>query len=297
MKAYDNYIFDLYGTLADIHTEENDPLVWKKLALFYGYYDADYSSEELKERYAAIIAGEESKMKSEKKDDAHEAHPEVQIEEVFQKLFEEKGVKADPTLAVHAGQFFRILSTDYVKLYDGVTDLLETLKKTGKKIYLLSNAQRIFTEYEMHTLGIAKYFDDIFISSTCGVKKPDSRFFQLLIDKYNLDITKSIMIGNDGISDIAGAKSVGLDTFYIHSNISPKLPEETVILPDGTEKKTEDRAGCRLCVRWNGHGASQGAAAGRIREDYQRRLPSIHSSQFFHKILALTYCYCDVGFV
>ena len=153
MKAYDNYIFDLYGTLADIHTEENDPLVWKKLALFYGYYDADYSSEELKERYAAIIAGEESKMKSEKKDDAHEAHPEVQIEEVFQKLFEEKGVKADPTLAVHAGQFFRILSTDYVKLYDGVTDLLEALKKKGKKIYLLSNAQRIFTEYEMHTHG------------------------------------------------------------------------------------------------------------------------------------------------
>ena len=225
MKAYDNYIFDLYGTLADIHTEENDPLVWKKLALFYGYYDANYAPEELKERYAAIIAGEESKMKSEKKDDAHEAHP------------EEKGVKADPTLAVHAGQFFRILSTDYVKLYDGVTDLLEALKKKGKKIYLLSNAQRIFTEYEMHTLGIAKYFDDIFISSTCGVKKPDSRFFQLLIDKYNLDITKSVMIGNDGISDIAGAKSVGLDTFYIHSNISPKLPEETVILPDGTGKK------------------------------------------------------------
>ena len=132
MKAYDNYIFDLYGTLVDIHTEENDPLVWKKLALFYGYYDADYSSEELKERYAAIIAGEEYKMKSEKKDDAHEAHPEVQIEEVFQKLFEEKGVKADPTLAVHAGQFFRILSTDYVKLYDGVIDLLEALKKKGK---------------------------------------------------------------------------------------------------------------------------------------------------------------------
>ena len=48
MKAYDNYIFDLYGTLADIHTEENDPLVWKKLALFYGYYDANYAPEELK---------------------------------------------------------------------------------------------------------------------------------------------------------------------------------------------------------------------------------------------------------
>ena len=45
------------------------------------------------------------------------------------------------------------------------------------------------------------------------------------------------MIGNDGVSDIAGAKSVGLDTFYIHSNISPKLPEKTETLPDGTGKK------------------------------------------------------------
>ena len=236
MKNYENYIFDLYGTLVDIHTEESNPLVWSKLALFYGYYDADYSPEELKERYHALISAEEANMMSEKKDDAHEAHPEVKIEEVFLKLFEEKGVQADLTLAVHAGQFFRILSTDYVKLYDGVTELLQELKSRGKKVYLLSNAQRIFTEYEMHTLGIAKYFDDIFISSTCGVKKPDSRFFQMLIQKYNLDITKSIMIGNDAMSDIAGAKSVGLDTFYIHSNISPQLAEEYYKAEDGTVK-------------------------------------------------------------
>ena len=51
----------------------------------------------------------------------------------FRSVFEEKGVKADPTLAVHAGQFFRILSTDYVKLYDGVIDLLEAFKKEGQK--------------------------------------------------------------------------------------------------------------------------------------------------------------------
>lgn len=196
-------------------------------------------------------------------------------------------MKADPTLAVHAGQFFRILSTDYVKLYDGVIDLLEALKKKGKKIYLLSNAQRIFTEYEMHTLGIAKYFDDIFISSTCGVKKPDSRFFQLLIDKYNLDITKSVMIGNDGISDIAGAKSVGLVSFIFIRTFLQSCRKRPSYYRMAL-KKTEGHAGCRLCVRWNGHGESQGAAARRIRGDYQRRLPSIHSSQFLHKILALT---------
>ena len=242
MKEYKNYIFDLYGTLVDIYTEEEDPILWKKLALFYGYYDASYAPEELQERYHALVENREFQMKHEKvveelqkKDDVHEHHPEVQIEEIFLQLFRDKGVEADRELAVHAGQFFRILSTDYVKLYDGVPELLSALKASGKKVYLLSNAQRIFTEYEMHTLGIAKYFDDILISSVYGVKKPDRRFFELLLEKHHLNVEESVMIGNDAVSDIAGAKSVGLDTVYIHSNISPKLPVEAYVDEDGKQ--------------------------------------------------------------
>lgn len=232
---YENYIFDLYGTLVDIRTDEGKEELWEKLALFYGYYDALYTASELRKRYDELVSAGEKNML--KKDDVHEAHPEIKIEQVFKALFEEKGVEADMTLAVHAGQFFRILSTEYVKLYEGTVQMLEALKNAGKKIYLLSNAQRIFTEYEMHTLGIAQYFDDIFISSECGVKKPDSRFFEMLLRKHNIDVKKSIMIGNDAKSDIGGAKSVGLDTFYIHSNISPEL--KTVETTDEKGNKIE----------------------------------------------------------
>lgn len=232
---YENYIFDLYGTLVDIRTDEGKEELWEKLALFYGYYDALYTASELRKRYDELVSAGEKNML--KKDDVHEAHPEIKIEQVFKALFEEKGVEADMTLAVHAGQFFRILSTEYVKLYEGTVQMLEALKNAGKKIYLLSNAQRIFTEYEMHTLGIAQYFDDIFISSECGVKKPDSRFFEMLLKKHNIDVKKSIMIGNDAKSDIGGAKSVGLDTFYIHSNISPEL--KTVETTDEKGNKIE----------------------------------------------------------
>ena len=59
----------------------------------------------------------------------------------------------------------------------------------------------------MHTLGIASYFDDIFISSDYSVKKPDVRFFEELINKHQIDVTKAIMIGNDAKSDIFGAKN------------------------------------------------------------------------------------------
>ena len=46
--VYTDLVFDLYGTLVDIHTEEND-LVWEKTAIFFGFYGAHYSGPELKE--------------------------------------------------------------------------------------------------------------------------------------------------------------------------------------------------------------------------------------------------------
>ena len=33
---YQNYIFDLYGTLVDIHTNEKKAYLWEKMSLFFG---------------------------------------------------------------------------------------------------------------------------------------------------------------------------------------------------------------------------------------------------------------------
>lgn len=222
---YENYIFDLYGTLVDIHTDEEPKELWEKLALFFGYYGACYGADELKETYENLVRQSEGALKKTLEEDpryAHEASPEIEITDVFQSLFERKNVTADRTLAVHTGQFFRVLATEYVRVYPGTEKMLAHLKDSGRKVYLLSNAQRIFTAYEMNVLGIAKYFDDILISSDFQTKKPDERFFQILLDKYKLDVKKSIFIGNDSRCDIGGAKQVGLPSFYINSNISPK---------------------------------------------------------------------------
>ena len=40
---YKNYIFDLYGTLVDINTDEWSAQLWKKMAILYGYYGAAYT--------------------------------------------------------------------------------------------------------------------------------------------------------------------------------------------------------------------------------------------------------------
>lgn len=223
-ENYENYVFDLYGTLVDIHTDESRKEVWEKLALFLGYYGAIYAWEELQERYKALVNESESALKKSLEADvryAHEASPEIEITEVFRKLYREKGIAEDRALALHTGQFFRVLSTDYVRLYPGTKEMLAHLKQLGKKVYLLSNAQRIFTAYEMNVLGIAAYFDDILISSDYQTKKPDERFFNTLLERHQLDVKKTLFIGNDGRCDIEGAKQVNMHTFYVNSNISP----------------------------------------------------------------------------
>jgi len=229
---YDTCIFDLYGTLVDIRTDENKEELWEKLSLFYAFYGAFYTPEELARSYKRLT-GEMTAGHEELRRDSHEAFPEIRIEEVFRALFEEKRIAPDEPLVRHAGQFFRILSMEFIRLYDGTEEMLSAVKESGRKIYLLSNAQRIFTEYEMNALGITKYFDGIFISSDEGCKKPDLKFFRKLIDTCGIDPERAVMVGNDGICDIEGAKRAGLGTVYVHSDISPAedAPDADYVLP------------------------------------------------------------------
>lgn len=213
---YKNYIFDLYGTLVDINTDENKVELWEKLSLFYSLKGAIYGAEELKNTYLEKVKNEIELIKDSK-------YPDFPLEKVFYSLYEDKGITASDEIVEDTAQFFRVLSINYINLYDGVIELLEKLKAKGKKIYLLSNAQRVFTLFEMRMLGIEKYFDDILFSADYKVCKPDSKFYKILLDKHKLDIKESIMIGNDYICDIEGANNVGLDSLYLHSNLSPEI--------------------------------------------------------------------------
>ena len=213
---YTNYIFDFYGTLVDIHTNENSKSLWEKLALFYSFNGAYYNAKELKTAY-------KRKIKETQISITNTEYPDFPIENIFQSLFEDKDVQVSEYTIKATAQMFRILSIKYLKLYDGVLELLDFLKEKKKKIYLLSNAQRIFTLYEMKVLGIYEYFYGIYFSSDYYVSKPDKIFFDKLLKEFNLDVKNSIMIGNDFIADIEGASYVGLDSLYIDSNLSPKI--------------------------------------------------------------------------
>lgn len=213
---YTDLIFDLYGTLVDIHTEEDDT-VWEKTALYLGYYGAYYTGTELKAAFQNAMAARQVQAGQ-----SYECFPDIPFEQVLAELLESKGITDGvQELSVQAAQLFRIASTEYIRLYPHVPEALEMLRKAGYRLWLLSNAQHVFTAYELRHLQLGAQFDGIYLSSDFGCRKPDIRFFRALLEEQHLDPAKCLMIGNDRDTDIAGAKNAGLDTLYMHTNLTP----------------------------------------------------------------------------
>lgn len=73
---YSNYIFDLYGTLIDINTDESSNEFWYKLSLFYSFKGAVYIAEELKTTY-------ENMVKSKLQSYTNTKYPDTPLEPIF----------------------------------------------------------------------------------------------------------------------------------------------------------------------------------------------------------------------
>ena len=234
---YQNCIFDLYGTLADIHTDELHPRLWQEMTALYSKHGAVYTAEELQEDYFRIAHEMEQEPPY-----LHTAYPEIKIEEVFRRLFLNKGVNAASDLCIRIGEHLRKSSLEYIRLYDGAADLLKTLRSNGQGVWLLSNAQRIFTAPELQSLGIESLFDGIYLSSDYGCKKPDLCFFNALLTERSIPAETAIMIGNDAVCDIGGAQAVGLHTLYIRTDVSPDepLPQADYVLKEMDMNKVRE---------------------------------------------------------
>ena len=213
---YPYLIFDLYGTLVDIHTDEEMPLVWEKLVLLYGYYGARYTPQGLQQAYLEALARRDAAAGQ-----SYEGYPDLPIEPVFAELFIGMDAAQATPLGRMAAQLFRMLSTEYIRLYPGVKESLAALRADGHKLYLLSNAQAAYTARELRLLDLISSFDEIYLSSDFACRKPDARFFAALLDGQSLDPRQCLMIGNDAGTDIAGASALGISTLYLHTNLSP----------------------------------------------------------------------------
>ena len=228
-KQYDYFLFDLYGTLVDIHTDEEKDALWEDCARELKRQGVTAQPRALRERYEQGVRELEARDRAVRGEGA-----EIDLEPVFRGMLE-AGEKPAPAERVRDfARFFRMASLEKLRLFPGAAELLIAIRGAGKHAYLLSNAQSLFTRPELDTLGLTELFDGILLSSEVGYKKPDPKFYRAMLEKYSLDPARTVMIGNDDEADCRGAAAVGLDSCYVKTEQSPALtrplPENCAVL-------------------------------------------------------------------
>ena len=209
-----NFLFDLYGTLIDIRTDEQSGEFWEEAARLADAPRAD----RFRERYAALCKAEA---------EALPAGGEIDLMRVFRTLLEElSGARCAYLGYVSAyAHAFRAASIRKLRRFEGAGELLRDLRAAGARLYLLSNAQACFTYRELETTGLLHAFDGILLSSEAGYKKPSPLFFRAAFEKFGLVPGECLYVGNDLRDDVGGAHAAGIPCAYLETEQSGRYAE------------------------------------------------------------------------
>jgi putative hydrolase of the HAD superfamily len=92
-----------------------------------------------------------------------------------------------------------------------------------------SDASRV--SVALDRAGIRKYFAHVFTALDLGVSKPNPLFFEAMLQTLGAPPHEAVMVGDDYLTDIAGAKRVGLNTIWVaHTQVHGCPPEADAVV-------------------------------------------------------------------
>ncbi|MDZ7645996.1 MAG: HAD-IA family hydrolase [Cytophagales bacterium] len=69
---------------------------------------------------------------------------------------------------------------------------------------------------KMASSGITSYFKSVVTSARAGHKKPSKEIFEFALAESGFSAAETIMIGDNLLTDIGGARNASLDTVYFN---------------------------------------------------------------------------------
>jgi len=202
MNNYKFLLFDLDGTLFDIHAVEICALkeTLEQNSLVYTEKVFNEYSKINEELWKEFEIGNLTKWQVRHK----------RFEMLIDRFY--KNNKCD--LNKISDTYFKLFSKT-VFAYDGVADLLKKLKQ-DYKLYVISNGSVDVQYYKLNKLALTKYFDKIFLSEEIGYAKPNTLFFKYVHSALGIPDKNNVLVIGDSISaDIKGGIDFGYDTCYV----------------------------------------------------------------------------------
>ena len=130
----------------------------------------------------------------------------------FVEFFEEADLpRLDPN---HINELYFGALGETGTLYPGAEELLKALQP-HYDIYIVTNGNAASQKTRMERSGILRYIKDYFISETAGAAKPDTRYFDYVLQHIpGARPEDCIVIGDSLSSDMRGAVNAGMDSIW-----------------------------------------------------------------------------------
>lgn len=116
---------------------------------------------------------------------------------------------------VYYREFFGVTGIYENEVYDGIEEVLATLKEQGKKLILATSKPEKYANIILEHFGLLKYFDCVVGATFDGSLNYKSDIVRVALERGQVDdITKAVMIG-DRHHDINGGKDNKLATIGV----------------------------------------------------------------------------------
>lgn len=222
-------IFDINGTLADIHTNEWIDDLYRVISNLLSYQGILLTPNAVKELYFQIMKEQRA---------AHtELHPEFDAVAIFRQIVTQHATdftRCLPTakldqLPILLAETYRATSRFRLQLYPGVVDTLSQLQPKYQ-LAAITDGQVAYALPELNAVGLSGIFDPIIVSGSFGYRKPDERLFSKVLAGMKMQASEVLFVGNDMYRDIFGAQKLGMKTVFFKSNQGTQ--EKAGVKPD-----------------------------------------------------------------
>ena len=133
--------------------------------------------------------------------------------ESFMKYYGFSQEKAETAVSFFR-EYFRDTGIFENEVYGGITDLLDKIKNSGRKIILATSKPEEFAKRVLSHFGLDKYFDFVAGATMDSSRVEKSDVIAYAIKESGCTGENAVMIG-DRLHDILGAKENGLDSIGV----------------------------------------------------------------------------------
>ena len=115
---------------------------------------------------------------------------------------------------VHATAIRDIFGSACFEVYADVQPVLHALKQRGLRLAVVSNWHRGLDSF-CHEMNLSNLLDIVISSSDIGIEKPDSRLFNEVVYRLQLEADQVVHVGDSPVDDFSGAVAAGLRAILI----------------------------------------------------------------------------------